>query len=246
MNAYLLIACVSQVDPHTGMLRDWCVSMIIYDANETEARAWFESSVVRTYTNELAGPPRIEKIVSAPVVSDLITESGVVPIQWPQLVEEVFASAQAMEGLLHELGYWVDCNQAVSPRNLSPDAEALRNHLPADIRDSVNWEADRCSYFLVSSLKFPPAPPSQAELDAAAEEIGDDRESEDDDSLVTSRQMPAFPELAEKELVGVVKARNSVVAAWLWRRHLQATPLAGNPIRIDGWPGVEKRGESVE
>lgn len=246
MNAHLLIACVSQVDPHTGMLRDWCVSMVIYDANEAEARTWFEASVVRTYTNELAGPPRIEKIVSAPVVPDVITETGTVPIQWPQLVEEVFASAQAMDGLLHELGYWVDCNQVVSARDLSTNTDALRNRLPVDIRDSVNWEVDKFSFFLVSSLKFPPAPPSQEELDAAAEETGDDRESEDDPSLVTSRHMPVFPELAEKELVGVVKARNSVVAAWLWRRYLKATPLAANPIRIDGWPGVEKRGESVE
>mgnify|MGYP001091560593 CR=1 FL=1 len=44
-----------------------------------------------------------------------------------------------------------------------------------------------------------------------------------------------FPELAEREATAVIRARNAVVAAWLWRRYAAETPLAQNPIRVDSW-----------
>jgi hypothetical protein len=46
------------------------------------------------------------------------------------------------------------------------------------------------------------------------------------------RQCP-FPEVVERELAVLVRARNSVVAAWLWRQHAHGLPLAANTLRVD-------------
>jgi len=42
----------------------------------------------------------------------------------------------------------------------------------------------------------------------------------------------------DKEAAALIEARNSVVAAWLWRRFAADTPLAANHIRIDPWCGA--------
>ena len=41
----------------------------------------------------------------------------------------------------------------------------------------------------------------------------------------------------QKELAVVVRARNSIVAAWLWRRNAD-TSLGGNAIRVDAMCGI--------
>ncbi|MEI7727949.1 MAG: hypothetical protein WCO56_00140 [Verrucomicrobiota bacterium] len=240
MNASLLTVCISQFDPQSGSLRDWCLNTIVYDTSETEARTWFEAAIIRAYTNELAGPPTVEKMVSAPVLSDLLAEAGATPIQWPQLVEDAFAALQATESIYQELGFWVDCEQVVPVAKLPTDVETLRNRLPSDINTALNWQADKFAYFLISALK--PVPPPPPEYDELGEPV-DDTELDNSDLSHPADHLNSFPELAEKDKVAVVKARNAVVAAWLWRRHAQGTPLEKNAIRVDPWRGAERFGE---
>jgi hypothetical protein len=47
-----------------------------------------------------------------------------------------------------------------------------------------------------------------------------------------------FPQALDKEAAALIRARDSAVAAWLWRRHAANTPLAANSIRIDPWCGA--------
>jgi hypothetical protein len=121
--------------------------------------------------------------------------------------------------------------------------EALRDGLPEEIRAGVNWSADRQNYFLVSALSVAPPPgvgdePDGDGVEAAAGESATDAGADESGSSAGSRREVPFPELTEKEATAVVKARNTVVAAWLWRRHAAPTRLADNPIRVDSWCGA--------
>lgn len=239
MNAHVLYAGLTQVDPHTGMLRDWCLGSIIYDAEEAKARDWFQTYIEQSHAHAEVGPPQISKLTATPVLPDLLTEAGPVPIQWPQLAEEVHASLQETGEFIHELGFWVDCDQTIPPRPRATDPETLRRSLPADLVETLNWQAEKAAFFLFSALAIK-APP--VIKDENLDEDGQEKLTDDDDEamgLMTPSENPAsFPELEDKELVGIVKARNALIGAWLWRRHLQGTPLAANPIRLDGWPGA--------
>jgi hypothetical protein len=131
----------------------------------------------------------------------------------------------------------VDVNAVIG---LSPTLEALRQDLPEEVRSGLNWAEDKQSFFLLSVLSPPPPPPEtgdEPEADAAeaaqsAEEIAGGSAFGLDESEAD------FPELAGKEAAALIRARNSAVAAWLWRKYAAETELAGNPIRIDPWFGV--------
>ena len=226
MNAFLLTACVSQFEERTGALREFCLHTILHDGTETQARAQYEAEITQHYHNEHAGPPKIELLLAAPVLPELLTESGPVPIDWPQLSAEAFACLEATQDWQAEQGCWIDCDQTVSALNLAADAAALRGQLPADLVGDLNWQPERLAFFVLSALKPSAAPAPRLELE--------------DLELTEAQQREAtFPELVPREMVAVVKARNAVVAAWLWRCHAQTTPWAPNRLRLDGWPGAE-------
>jgi hypothetical protein len=121
-------------------------------------------------------------------------------------------------------GYWVDINQAVPPEKSSDDAESLKRDLPEDIRSGLNWSPEKKFFFLVSVLSPRPAPvhPDDLATDNAADA------QPDLDGCVA-----ALPALRNKEAAALVAARNSVVAAWLWRKYAADTRLAANEIKID-------------
>jgi len=47
-----------------------------------------------------------------------------------------------------------------------------------------------------------------------------------------------YPKLAPMETAVLVRARNSVVAAWLWKKYAADTRLATNQIQLEAWGGV--------
>jgi hypothetical protein len=61
-----------------------------------------------------------------------------------------------------------------------------------------------------------------------ADTTNPDAEKPDLDGFVAT-----LPEMRDKEAAGLVEARNSVVAAWLWRKYAVDTRLAVNEIKID-------------
>ena len=239
MSAYLFSGWTSQFN--AGRLGDSCVSLLVYGGSLERARARFEECLLRASHGDDAVPTKIEKIVSAAVLEHLFTEQGPVPMDWPLLCESAARAAAADPEALFEQGCWADCNGLVDPDRLSPDLESLRRDLPEDVRSGLNWSAEK-QHFQIVGVLSPPAPPppeydfedpSPAGLQAVETNAGDV------EGFHLNERASAFPELVDKEAAVVVQARNSVVAAWLWRRSAAVTKLARHHIRIDPWCGAE-------
>ena len=245
MNAYLFTAGLtqSQVRPTPGRggqlvdsLRIWdsCMSAIIYGGDPEQAQKRFEAWCRLTPDGENPVETEIKKVGAAQFIDQLLTESGGNPLDWPRISRQVNDTLQTTPVDDFEQGYWVDINQAVPPGKTSFDVESLKRDLPEDIRSGLNWSPDKKFFFLVSVLTPRPSPANPPEelhhdpriSDDAAEENPDD-EKPDLDGFVA-----ALPELRDKEAAALVEARNSVVAAWLWRKFAADTPLAANEIQI--------------
>lgn len=233
MGAFLFTGWASVFDPKRG-LWDSCSTLILRDTEEPAARTWFEGWLQNAGRAEDEHPRKIEKITVSPIVDRLVTETGDEPLNWAALEEQAAQALAASEETYELLGYWADCDALVSPARLPVDLDALQRSLPEDVRSGLNWSPDAQNFFLVSALVIPT-------VGIELEPDYDNPESVDAAEAAAAnppqREAP-FPELAEKEATAVIKARNTVVAAWLWRRYAAETPLAGNPIRVDSWCSV--------
>ena len=133
-----------------------------------------------------------------------------------------------------EQGYWVDLNEILLPGKISFDVESLKSDLPEEIRSGLNWSADRKFFLLVSVFSPRPLPPIPAGDLEPRSTIPDDApdESPGDDQPDLDGFVATLPEMRDKEAAALVKARNSPVAAWLWRKFAVNTRLAANEIQI--------------
>lgn len=222
MGAFFFTGWASVFDPNRG-LHDSCSSLLLHGCEWEAGRAWFEGWLQRGGRAEDEHPRKVEKIVASPLMDRLFTETGDEPLDWPALAKLADHALDAGTEAYEQQGYWADCDSLVRAGRLASDLSQLEQNLPADIRSGLNWSAEAQNYFLVSALVMPSAPP---EPDYENPDAG---EAEDE-----PRSAP-FPELAEREATAVIRARNTVVAAWLWRRYAAQTPLARHPIRVDGW-----------
>jgi hypothetical protein len=236
MSAHFFNGWISRF--HAGRLTDDCLSLLLVGGSPEEARASFEAWLLTGNEADEPVPTKIERVVAAPVFGHLLTESSFVGIDWPLLVEEAQRSAEADQTDPSEHGYWVDCDRVVRLESLSRDCTALRQELPEDIRSGLNWAGTGTFFFLVGVLRSRSTPSPSPELDEPESEAPAPASQDPGGGREWRERAAGFPELAEKELVVVVRARNAVVAAWLWRRHAARTPLAGNRIRIDPWCGA--------
>jgi hypothetical protein len=246
MNGYLFTAGLtqSQVRPTSdrgGQLVDrlqtWdtCASAIVYGGDAEQAQKRFEAWCRLIPDGENPVEMDFKKLVAAQFVDQLLTESGGKPVDWPQISGRVNDILQATPVDDFEQGYWVDLNEAMPAGKISFDIESLKHDLPEGIRSGLNWSPDKKFFFLVSVLSPRPSPvysPDELEPDAtihddAADENPDDEKSELDGFVAT------LPEMRDKEAAALVEARNSVVAAWLWRKFAANTRLAPNEIQID-------------
>jgi hypothetical protein len=245
MNAYLFTAGLtqSQVRPSPGRggqmvdsLRIWdsCMSAIIYGGDPEQAQRRFEAWCRQTPEGENPIETQIKKVGAAQFVDQLLTETGGNPLDWPRISRQVNDTLQTTPVDDFEQGYWVDINQAVPPGKTSFDVESLKQGLPEDIRSGLNWSPDKKFFFLVSVLSPCPLPAipaddlesSAPDRDNADDENGNDKEPELDGFVA------ALPEMRNKDTAALVEARNSVVAAWLWRKYAADTRLAPNEIQI--------------
>jgi hypothetical protein len=246
MNGYLFTAGLTQtqVRPTPGRggqmvdsIRNWdsCMSAIIYGGDTQQAQKRFEAWCRRTPEGEKPVETEIKKVVAAQFVDQLLTESGGKPLDWPEISRQVSDILQATPVDDFEQGYWVDINQAVPPGKISLDVESLKKGLPEDIRSGLNWSPDKKFFFLVSVLNPRPAPtysPDELESDTTVPDDASD-DNPDDEKPDLDGFVAALPELRDKEAAALVEARNSVVAAWLWRKFAANTRLAPNEIQID-------------
>lgn len=242
MNAFLFTGWISEFNDRRGLV-DSCVTLIVAAGDEAAARSWFEAALLSRNQSPEARGTKIEQIVASPIAENLLTEDGPERIDWARLCAEAEAALLAAEADYEQQGYWVDCNSVVSPASPALSVGALRDALPEEIRSGVNWSADRQNFFLVSALCVAPAPgvgddPAGCEAEDTANEPATDAGADESGSPEMHRRAAPFPELSEREATAVVKARNTVVAAWLWRRYAAQTRLADNAIRVDSWCGA--------
>jgi hypothetical protein len=244
MSAYLFTGWTSHFK--AGQFGNSCVSLITYGSSLERANAYFSQWLIAAHHKEDPVPAKIEQVVVAPLLEQLLTEEGPFPIDWVQVCEEAARTSETGAEEAFEQGHWADCDALVSPDNLSPDINSLRDGLPEDINSGLNWSGEKQYIFLVSVLSQP-QPQSQAEDLEDPDLAEEDPDLRDDDDLTAFRlndRAVAFPELAAKDAAFIVRARNSTVAAWLYRKHTAATPLARNRIRVGHWCGAEKIDEA--
>jgi hypothetical protein len=247
MNAYLLTALRSQL--WQGRTNESCSSLIIYGGEEVSARKAFEDWLLSPNYGENPIPTKVIKIIGAPVMDHLLTETDSILINWDEICQEAQKSLDETAEDTGQ-GYWVDCDSYVKLGALSPDIELLRRDLPEAVAADLNWSGDKTYFFLVSLLS-PPPPPAQYAEEPEAEGISSARDPEDqasEDPLGTDSAAygQSFPELTGRELAILARARNSVVAAWLWKRCAVTTLYAGNSIRVDGWCGAVSIDDELE
>jgi hypothetical protein len=215
---------------------DACVNAVIYGGDPEQAQKRFEAWCRQTPEGENPIETEIKKIVAAQFVDQLLTESGGKPLDWPRVSQQVNDILQTTPVDDFEQGYWVDINQVVPPGKISFDVESLKRDLPEDIRSGLNWSPDKKFFFLVSVLSPRPSPAIPAdewESDTPNRDDADDENEDNDEKTDLDVNVAALPEMRDKEAAALVEARNSVVAAWLWRKFAAGTWLAPNEIQIN-------------
>jgi hypothetical protein len=249
--AYFLTAAarcakVSRVTARTGwadsiQVWDACIPKIVFGNSPEDAKTRFETSLQRSAEGEEPREIIIRKITQTPVVDRLLTESASSPIDWPSVLKQFIASLEATPEDDFEQGYWVDVHQVVRADKLSFSVGTLESEVPEDIRSGLNWSGNKQFFFLFSILAPPPPPPNpdaefEKERSELVEPVRDDAEPPKE--ISPEELYATFPDACNKEAVVLVQARNSVVAAWLWRRYAVNTPFSANRIRIEPWPGT--------
>lgn len=212
---------------------DTCVTAIVYGGELAPAQKTFEDWCRASPEGEKPVETIIKRLVGAQFVEQFLTESGGRPLDWPEIARELGDEVSATPLDDFEQGYWVDINRVLRPGKVTADIDSLQRELPEDIRSGLNWSAEKQFLFLVTVLSPVPAPVYMEEP------VEEEEENEDEDDKHDEQKEPALeeniaalPEMRDKEAAAIVKARNSVVAAWLWRKFAADTPSAQNEIQI--------------
>lgn len=243
MNAYLfcagsiVTAVVAQPNRNgqtveTVQTWDGVSSAIFYGPDAEIAQECFEAWLHRSEETEHPAHMAVKKLVAAQLVDQLLTEAGNLILGWPEIAQRTWDRLQTIEQDDFEQGYWVELNQVCPSENISADLDSLQRELPDDIRSGLNWDPEKQFYFLLTILS-PWSPP------AAIPEVPDELPPDSDDTAMEidkaadlDLSVQQLPELRDKEAAALIQARNSVVAAWLWRKYAADTRLARNEIYV--------------
>jgi hypothetical protein len=227
-------------------LQSWdsFTTAIVFGEDLVRAQKTFEEWCKGTPEGEDPVQTEIKKIVAAQIVEQLLTESGGQELDWTEMSEralglvppiETEAAEESATGDMAE-GYWVDVNQLVRQECACLDLESLKRGLPEDIRSGLNWSPDRKFLFLLSCLSTPSAKPEIIEeieeTDSDSDSGADEAQHLEGSSAALDEALARLPEIREKEAAALIEARNSAVAAWVWRRFAANTRLASNEILV--------------
>jgi hypothetical protein len=251
MNGYLFTAgCtrseIVQAPNRVGQMEDTlrigddCSEMIVCGDDPRMCQKSFEGWLKPAADSGRKATVMIKKLFHVKMVDQLLTETGNQTVDWPTMAERASQLAQTSLGDGLEEGYWVDINQALPPGKISPDLVTLQRDVPEDIRSGLNWAAEKKFIFLVNVFK--PLPPPVDPFDvseptrSAYPKPGEEEEIEETpplDALVAT-----MLEMRERQAALLVEARNSVVAAWLWKKNTGNVPLAANDMKVDFCPPI--------
>lgn len=224
--------------PHTW---DACLSKIVFANFPDEARKQYENDLRAQSEGEEPREIVIRKITPTPIVDKLLTETGTAPLDWPRILKQMETSMESTPADDFEQGYWVDVDQAVRPEKMSFSIGTLQSDVPEEIRSGLNWSGEKQFLFFFIVLAPPPPPPEpeyEEEPPKMMEPAGEDAGEPEPTPLTEQELYETFPDACNKAAVVLVQARNSVAAAWLWRRYAANLPVAANAIRVEPWPGT--------
>ena len=217
---------------------DTCLTAILYAGDVDRAQKAFEDWCQAPREGQDPTQTEFKKFVRAELIDQLLTESGGKQFDWPEILNRWIALIPTIETeaeattTTEDPGYWVDINQVVLPESIPQDMESLKHGLPEDIVLGLNWSPDKMFLFLLSSLS---APSVVTDLNEETEER-DSNEAGEEGPLeakpVLDEAVALLPEMREKEAVALVEARNSVVAAWLWRKFAADMRLTSTEIAL--------------
>ena len=215
---------------------DECVTGIVYSGDLAQAQKQFEGWCLFSPEGEKPVETVIKRLVGAQFIEPLLTESGSRALDWTEIAREVTEEVTATPVDDFEQGYWVDMNLALPPGKLSADLMALERDLPEDFRSGLNWSPDKQFLFLVTVLSPPLSPVYVDETIDGEKNDEDEIENDEADEATQGTPLEAniatLPEMRDKEAAAVVRARNSVAAAWLWRKFAADSPLAQNELQV--------------
>lgn len=213
---------------------DRCPDLVVASATPEEAQNRFEAWLAKGRDDST--DVEIKKIVAAQFLDQLLSESGDTSLDWPRVHREADARLEETPADDAEQGYWVEVNDLLAPGRTAATVEELRAGLPADVRDGINWSPDKLFFFIVIVLHELAATEVDQEP-VSAHDAATEEGVESGGEAALEPEMP-FPDLTQRDVAALVEARNSVVAAWLWRRFAAHTPLAGNRIQLIPWCGA--------
>ena len=221
---------------------DACIPKVVFGRSVEDAQTQFETWLkMPVGEGETPREITIHKITATPFVDRFINESANSPFDWTNIMKQFISSLESTPEDDFEQGYWVDVDQAVRPGKLSFSAGTLESEMPEDIRSGLNWSGNKQFFFLFSIFAPPPPPPEPgAEFENPRPELVEpiQREGGAPRELSPEELREAFPQAYNKEAMALIQARNSVVAAWLWRRYAANTPFSSKQIGIEPWPGT--------
>ena len=210
----------------TIQVSDASLPMIAFSPSPDEAQNLFESELCKQPERaELQREVTVRKIFVAPIVGQLLTESGNLPLNWAKILEKSEAVIEATPMDDFEQGYWVDVDTVVPSDKISFSVGTIESSVPEDVRSGLNWSSEKQFFFLLQVLP-PPVPPVSPSYEDEVEQ--DENEPFEEPSPGEIDEMGAVL----PETVAVVQARNSVAAAWLWRKYAANTHWKNNAIRI--------------
>jgi len=229
MNSYLFNAWLVEISPliirgKSGDRKilspfDRFENLIVNAENEESARNILNDYLTKIHASNSVHSRQIRKIFCAPILNNIFTEEGPMPLDWEKVSQQMLNLPDTQS---HDPGYWLDVNDLVKP-NLN--FGSFFRSIPDDLRRGLNWTDDKQFVFLLNVLSR--EDPQMTDKPLAGLDL-------EEPTLEELRAQQAIcPQLGQKELVVVIRARNSAVAGWLWRNHAVSTPLAANAIRTD-------------
>lgn len=237
-NAYYVTAIytcaqVQETGPHQDSIHVWDASSdaIVFSPSPSDAQQLFERELNKQPEGENPREVTVKKVSVAPIVEQLLTESGNFPLNWPTVLEKADSVLQSTPADDFEQGYWVDVDQVVRSNKLSFSVGTLESDVPEDVRSGLNWSSDKQFFFFLKVLPVPAPPPIPAYEQAVDEVVGE--RSEEPSQTEIDEMNVIMP-----ETVAVIQSRNSVAAAWLWRRFAANTKWNTNAIRITSLCGT--------
>jgi hypothetical protein len=227
-------------DPRGGTIEvfDSFWDAIVFANSSEEAHELFGTALCEPQEGEGENPREVtvRKIAVAPIVDRLLTESGDVPLTWAKILEQSNSLVESTPADDFEQGYWVDVDAVVPSDKISFSVGTLESNVPEDVRSGLNWSSNKQFYFLlkVLPLPLPPRPAYEIETEAGVGDEDVDAGNEPDPSEEPGIGGIDVVKATWPEIVAVIQARNSVAAAWLWRRYAAntQTPWTNNAIQI--------------